>query len=98
MNEAKKELINKMNLSKLGYDFMGYTFQNIDNLDFHHLIIARKDCVKMGIDRGYYSWNGEHLKKIREYLLYFEDKHQKEIEIKSPKIIKPTYFSDRINL
>lgn len=139
MKEVKSALLNELNIEKLGYDFMGYTFEEVDDLDFHHLIVPRKDCFKMGLDRGYIFWNGallvretahrylhfieeidrplfclitremikenmgreiklEHLKKIREYLLYFEEVHRSEIDKKSPRVFKPTYIKNRIKL
>lgn len=42
MREVTKLMINEFNLKKLGYDFMGYTFKNINELSFHHLIVPRR--------------------------------------------------------
>ena len=38
MREVTKLMINEFNMKKLGYDMMGYTFNNINELLFHHLI------------------------------------------------------------
>lgn len=59
MREITKEMIRKYNMKELGYDFMGYTFNNINELSFHHLIVPRRDCKKKKIEGdGYILWNG----------------------------------------
>lgn len=62
MREVTKLMINEYNLKKLGYDFMGYTFNNINELSFHHLIIPRRLCNNMK-DKGYNKENGAILKQ-----------------------------------
>lgn len=63
MKTIKEEMIRDYKLKKLGYDFMGYTFNNINELSFHHLIVAKKDSEAMGIGDGYLKWNGAILKQ-----------------------------------
>lgn len=58
MKTVTKEMIKEYKLKKLGYDFMGYTFDNINELSFHHLIVPRKDCKRKGLGNGYVKWNG----------------------------------------
>ena len=59
MREITKEMIRKYNMKELGYDFMGYTFNNINELSFHHLIVPHRDCKKKKIEGdGYVLWNG----------------------------------------
>lgn len=53
MRQITAEMIEEYQLKKLGFDFMGYTFRNIKDLSFHHLIIPRKDSRKHGIGDGY---------------------------------------------
>ena len=131
-------MIKLYNIKKLGYDFMGYTFRNINELSFHHLIVPHRDCKREGLGEGYLLWNGailkqdtsheylhtieridrkvflqitkemvdennkrkidiENLKRIRELLLYFEEKY-KDIENKQgKKLIKQKYIAQRIN-
>lgn len=62
MREVTKLMINEYNIRKLGYDFMGYTFKNINELSFHHLIIPRRLCNNMK-DKGYNKENGAILKQ-----------------------------------
>ena len=131
-------MIKLYDIKKLGYDFMGYTFRNINELSFHHLIVPHRDCKREGLGEGYLLWNGailkqdtsheylhtieridrevflqitkemvdennkrkidiENLKRIRELLLYFEEKY-KDIENKQgKKLIKQKYIAQRIN-
>ena len=138
MQEITKEMIKLYDIKKLGYDFMGYTFRNINELSFHHLIVPHRDCKREGLGEGYLLWNGailkqdtsheylhtieridrevflqitkemvdennkrkidiENLKRVRELLLYFEEKY-KDIENKQgKKLIKQKYITQRIN-
>ena len=70
MREITKEMIKLYNIKKLGYDFMGYTFRNINELSFHHLIVPHRDCKREGLGEGYLLWNGAILKQdtSHEYL------------------------------
>ena len=69
MREITRLMINEFNLKNLGYDMMGYTFKNIHELSFHHLIIPRRLCRKVE-SRGYTRDNGAILKQTssHEYL------------------------------
>ena len=59
MREITRIMIKNFKIGKLGYDFMGYTFGNKENLNFHHLIIAHRNCKAKGIpNEGYLYWNG----------------------------------------
>lgn len=53
----------KYALNKLKYDFMGYTFQNPDQLSFHHLLVPHRECKKLGLGDGYFPWNGAILRQ-----------------------------------
>lgn len=44
-------MVKEYELKKLGYDFMGYTFNNRNELSFHHLIIPKRDCKKKGLEK-----------------------------------------------
>ena len=63
MREITKEMIKLYNIKKLGYDFMGYTFRNINELSFHHLIVPKRECKAQGLGEGYLFWNGAILKQ-----------------------------------
>lgn len=58
MKTITREMIKIYNIKRLGYDFMGYTFNNLDELSFHHLIIPKRDCRKENFGNGYFIWNG----------------------------------------
>ena len=70
MKEVTREMIKLYNIKKLGYDFMGYTFNRLEELSFHHLIIPHRDCKREGLGEGYLMWNGAILKQetSHEYL------------------------------
>ena len=67
MKTVKSEMIRDYKLKKLGFDFMGYTFNNPDELSFHHLIVPEKDSEAMGIGDGYLKWNGAILKQLTSH-------------------------------
>ena len=70
MKEVTREMIKLYNIIKLGYDFMGYTFNRPEELSFHHLIVPHRDCKQEGLGEGYLIWNGAILKQetSHEYL------------------------------
>lgn len=63
MREITREMIKLYNIKKLKYDFMGYTFNNLQELSFHHLIVPKRDCKKEGLGNGFLIWNGAILKQ-----------------------------------
>ncbi len=59
MREVTKLMIKKYALNKLKYDFMGYQFENIAELSFHHLLLPHYICKEEEIGcNGYFEWNG----------------------------------------
>lgn len=58
MKNITKEMIKQYRIRKLGYDFMGYTFNRVEDLSFHHLIVPKRDCRDRGLGDGYLYWNG----------------------------------------
>lgn len=70
MREVTKEMIKLYDIKKLGYDFMGYNFDRLKDLSFHHLIVPHRDCKKQGLGEGYLIWNGAILVQdtAHEYL------------------------------
>ena len=52
MKEITREMIKTFKLNKLGYDQMGYTFNNTKQLSYHHMIIANKDGGLMIFENG----------------------------------------------
>lgn len=63
MREITKIMIKKYALMKLKYDFMGYEFNNPNQLSFHHLIVPHRLCKSKGLGEGYIEWNGAILKQ-----------------------------------
>ena len=105
MRGITKQMIDDYKLKKLGYDFMGYHFNNINELSFHHLIIPRRLCQDMP-DRGYNRENGAILKRkdwenmVKEV---FEIKNIEKIDFYEDttiieKLIKEKLLSDNYKL
>ncbi len=63
MVRGTKNLLTKYALMKLKYDFMGYSFNEVEELSFHHLIVPAKECPALGFGKGYFEWNGALLVK-----------------------------------
>lgn len=53
MKPITKEMVDVFNIKKLGYDFMGYTFDRTIDLSFHHLVVPKRDCKNAGLGEGY---------------------------------------------
>ncbi len=75
MRPITKILIKKYALKKLKFDFMGYEFERMNELSFHHLIIPRCDSKKLGYGEGYLPWNGAILRQdtAHDYLHIIEN-------------------------
>lgn len=58
MKPITREMTKKYKLKKIGCDFMGYTFNNVNDLSFHHLIVPKRECREKGLGEGYIEWNG----------------------------------------
>lgn len=52
MKEITREMIKTFKLNKLGYDQMGYIFNNTKQLSYHHMIIANKNGGLMTFENG----------------------------------------------
>ena len=63
MREITKIMIKRYALNKLKYDFMGYKFERIEQLSFHHLIIPHRESKELGLGEGYLDWNGAILRQ-----------------------------------
>lgn len=74
MRIVTRDLIRRFDLEKLGFDFMGYTFERKRELAFHHLIISRRTCRYMRLGKGFEPWNGAVLNQqtSHEYLHLIE--------------------------
>lgn len=49
---VREEMIRLYQLKKLGFDFMGYTFNNKGQLSYHHLIVPKKYGGKATMENG----------------------------------------------
>lgn len=139
MKTITRDMMKNYNIHKLGYDFMGYTFDRREDLSFHHLVVPKRDCKAAGLGEGYLKWNGailnqntshdylhiiermdrdtflritaemveenlkgkldiDNLKRIRELLLYFEDRYEKETNSKGQLILKRKFITKRIDI
>lgn len=49
---VREEMIRLYQLKRLGFDFMGYTFSNKNQLSYHHLIVPRRFGGKATIENG----------------------------------------------
>lgn len=67
MRKVTREMIKDYDLKKKGYDFMGYTFDTINELSFHHLIVPKRESRKKGIGEGYVKWNGALLNQYTSH-------------------------------
>lgn len=54
-------MLNKYKIMQLGYDFMGFKLKQPEDISFHHLIVAKRDCPRMGLGSGEFVWNGSLL-------------------------------------
>ena len=70
MRDITREMIKLYKIKQLGYDFMGYTYNQQKKLSFHHLIVPHRECKKAGLGEGYLFWNGAILvqSSAHEYL------------------------------
>lgn len=76
MKDITKIMVDDFKMRKLKYDFMGYEFDRLKDLSFHHLIVPKRSCKELGLGDGYLYWNGailvqdtahEYLHKIEIY-------------------------------
>lgn len=49
---VREEMISLYQLKRLGFDFMGYTFDNKGQLSYHHLIVPKRFGGKSTIENG----------------------------------------------
>lgn len=52
MKSITEEMIRLYKLNKLGYDFMGYKFNNKEQLSYHHLIIPKRNNGPETVQNG----------------------------------------------
>ena len=52
MKMITREMIRRMKINKFGFDYMGYTFGNVNHLSYHHLLIPRRLGGKETFENG----------------------------------------------
>ena len=52
MKNISREMIKVFQINKLHYDMMGYTFTNVKQLSYHHMIIAKRNGGKETYENG----------------------------------------------
>ena len=86
MREVTREMIKMYNIKKLGYDFMGYTFNRPEELSFHHLVVPKRDCKDQGLGDGYLFWNGAILRqKTSHDYLHLIERLERELFLRITK-------------
>ena len=61
MKEVSKRIVKELKIMERGYDMMGYAVDRESELSYHHLIIPRRECKRIGLGDGYTYWNGSML-------------------------------------
>lgn len=52
MKEITRQMVKMYKLNKLGYDFCGYTFNNSNELSYHHLIVPKRNGGEETFENG----------------------------------------------
>ena len=99
MREVTREMVKEYELKKLGYDFMGYTFNNRNELSFHHLIVPKRDCKKKGLGEGYLKWNGAILNQNTSHpYLHTIERFDRELFLEITKEMVEENLRGEINI
>ncbi len=99
MKEITREMIKTYNIKKLKYDFMGYTFNNINELSFHHLIVPKRDCKKQGLGNGLLIWNGAILKQATSHdYLHLIERLDREMFLRITKYMIEENINKKIDI
>lgn len=99
MKQITKEMIKIYHLKPLKYDFMGYTFNRVNELSFHHLIVPRKDCQKRGLGNGYLMWNGAILNQDTAHnYLHLIERIDKELFFRITKCMIEENINKKIDI
>ncbi len=67
MEAVKSILIKKYCLEKLRFDFMGYPFNYLEELTYHHLLIPASFYASENLGEGRYLWNGALLHRLTSH-------------------------------
>lgn len=133
MKELTREMAHFYKINRLMHDFLGYKVHNLNNLSYHHTIVAKRHGGKRNWENGSIlirqtshdyihiiehkdleiydlitlqlidenlkgKLDIENLRKIRDYLEYFEKEHCGDRNNKGKPLIKEMFVRDRIKL
>jgi len=99
MREITREMIKLYNIKKLKYDFMGYTFNNLQELSFHHLVVPKRDCRKEGLGNGFLIWNGAILKQDTSHdYLHLIERINRELFLRITKYMIEENRNEKIDI
>lgn len=91
MTKLKTKLYEKFDMSSLGYDFMGYEFENKKELTYHH-ILPKNLGGKTTFDNGALligdSHNYIHLVEVMDFKLFIELSQELKKEHEKGEITK----------
>lgn len=99
MRQVVKDMIEIYNIKNLKYDFMGYTFDQLKELSFHHLLIPKKDCKNNAYNGGYFIWNGAILKQATSHdYLHLIERIDRELFLRITKYIAEENRNKKIDI
>ena len=99
MRKVTREMIKEYDLKKKGYDFMGQTFDTINQLSFHHLIVPKRESRKKGIGEGYVKWNGALLNQDTSHpYLHTIERFDRELFLEITKEMVEENLRGEINI
>lgn len=83
-------MINDYKLKKLGVDFMGFKFNRVNDLSFHHMIVPHRDSKEILGNDGYTKENGAILVQdtSHEYLHIIENYDRELFLLITSELIK----------
>lgn len=99
MKQITIDMIRDYRINELKYDFMGYVFEDLRELSFHHLIVPRRDCPHKRLGDGYYKWNGAILVRdtAHDYLHLIEHYDEELFNLLTAEMIDQN-VQNRLNI
>ena len=99
MRQVVKDMIEIYDIKNLKYDFMGYTFNNLQELSFHHLVVPKRDCRKEGLGNGFLIWNGAILKQDTSHdYLHLIERINRELFLRITKYMIEENRNEKIDI
>lgn len=79
MREVSRRLVADYKLQKLKLDFMGFYFNTINDLSFHHYLVQKQYCKEQGLGEGYIYENGVMVEENAHKLLHTAERLDEDI-------------------